>query len=71
MHGRGHSSSRGADVVVRSKAIAVVEGPGAGEETRCKVAPEVEAMEEGNGWVPKALLWTVDVELPVELLVWP
>ena len=56
--GGGHSSSGGADVVVQSEAIALVEGPSAGEETRREVVAEVETMDEGDGWVPKALLWT-------------
>eukprot|EP00956_Cyclotella_meneghiniana_P024136 scaffold48138_cov76-Cyclotella_meneghiniana.AAC.5 len=54
--GGGHSSSGGADVVVQSEAIALVEGPGAGEETRRKAVAEVETMDGGDGWVP-ALLW--------------
>ena len=60
--GGGHSSSGGADVVVQSEAIALVEGPGAGEETRRKAARRWRRwrrwmMDGGDGWVP-ALLWT-------------
>ena len=51
--GGGHSSG-GADVVVQSEAIDLVEGPNAGEETRREAVAEVETMDEGDGWVLKA-----------------
>ena len=34
------------------------EEPGAGEGTSREVVVEVEAMEEGNSWVSKVLLWS-------------
>eukprot|EP00956_Cyclotella_meneghiniana_P004662 scaffold5752_cov54-Cyclotella_meneghiniana.AAC.4 len=49
----GVTAAAGADVVVQSKAIALVEGPGAAEETRREAVAlaEVETMEGGDGWV--------------------